>query len=219
MQPQRLKEPRQWIPLSAACRILQVNESTVRQWADTGRIRAFRTPGGHRRFFQEDVYALLETGTRIGDGQALEEQALRRIRRRLRAGRPGAHPWLEGVEESSRTRMRLFGRRLVTVVLDYLGSPRRRQERLVEARLIGREQGAEMARLGFSLREVVEGFLFFRNSLMDTAMGASPRATEPLTFWHQMNVVVDEVLLGVIEAFHPEPQEALHNSPIPVMER
>ncbi|HSP55765.1 MAG TPA: MerR family DNA-binding transcriptional regulator, partial [Dehalococcoidia bacterium] len=36
-----------WITLGQACKLLGVNESTLRRWADAGNVRSFRTPGGH----------------------------------------------------------------------------------------------------------------------------------------------------------------------------
>lgn len=42
---------------------LRVDSKTVGRWADAGRIKSFRTPGGHRRFLESDVRALLD-----GDG-------------------------------------------------------------------------------------------------------------------------------------------------------
>ena len=38
-----------------------VDTSTVANWAETGKLRSFRTPGGHRRFHRADVEALLPT--------------------------------------------------------------------------------------------------------------------------------------------------------------
>ena len=35
--------------------MLNVNESTVKRWAGSGTLRCFKTPGGHRKFTQEDV--------------------------------------------------------------------------------------------------------------------------------------------------------------------
>jgi excisionase family DNA binding protein len=36
---------------------------TVAEWADTGKLPCFRTPGGQRRFRREDVEALLHPTT------------------------------------------------------------------------------------------------------------------------------------------------------------
>ena len=48
-----------WITLGQACKLLGVNESTLRRWADAGHVRSFRTPGGHRRFSEEDLRVLM----------------------------------------------------------------------------------------------------------------------------------------------------------------
>ena len=51
---------RKWLTLGLARTLLGINEATLRQWADNGLVRAFRTPGGHRRFSTEDIYSLIE---------------------------------------------------------------------------------------------------------------------------------------------------------------
>ena len=38
------------LPLGEASRLLGVDPDTLRRWADEGRVPAFTTPGGHRRF-------------------------------------------------------------------------------------------------------------------------------------------------------------------------
>ena len=69
-----------------ACRLLDVNEATLRQWADNGHLRVYRTPGGHRRFLSEDVMSLTNTARTDADRapeSEVEGSALRLIRRRL----------------------------------------------------------------------------------------------------------------------------------------
>lgn len=39
--------------------LFRVDPKTVARWADAGRLPAFRTPGGHRRFRTADIKALL----------------------------------------------------------------------------------------------------------------------------------------------------------------
>ncbi|MGA9365372.1 MAG: helix-turn-helix domain-containing protein [Bacteroidota bacterium] len=35
--------------------LLLVDVTTIRRWADAGKLRCFRTPGGHRRFTQAQI--------------------------------------------------------------------------------------------------------------------------------------------------------------------
>src|ERR687891_1205288 len=51
-----------WIGMRRACAILGVNQSTLRAWTDSGRVPVFLTPGGHRRYREADLRALLEAG-------------------------------------------------------------------------------------------------------------------------------------------------------------
>jgi excisionase family DNA binding protein len=45
----------EWLTLGQAATYLGVGESTVRKWSDEGRLAAFSTPGGHRRFRSSDL--------------------------------------------------------------------------------------------------------------------------------------------------------------------
>ena len=42
--------------------LFRVDPKTVTRWAAAGRIGSIRTPGGHRRFRESEVKALLEGG-------------------------------------------------------------------------------------------------------------------------------------------------------------
>jgi diguanylate cyclase (GGDEF)-like protein/excisionase family DNA binding protein len=48
-----------WLRVADVARLLGVSVNTVRRWTDAGRIAAYRSPGGHRRYLAEDVHALL----------------------------------------------------------------------------------------------------------------------------------------------------------------
>jgi excisionase family DNA binding protein len=52
---------RKWLTAGDAAGILGVSVQTLRQWADEGKVRAFRTLGGHRRFRPEDIQVLQAT--------------------------------------------------------------------------------------------------------------------------------------------------------------
>lgn len=41
-------------------RMFRVDTKTVTRWAKAGRVRAIRTPGGHRRYFEREIRALLD---------------------------------------------------------------------------------------------------------------------------------------------------------------
>ena len=49
-----------WLTLGQAAKFLGVAQSTIRKWSDQGRVPAFYTPGGHRRYRRGDLEAFLD---------------------------------------------------------------------------------------------------------------------------------------------------------------
>ncbi len=70
-----------WLRVGDVAAVLGVSANTVRRWTDVGRIAAHRSPGGHRRYLADDVYALLPTeaetdgGAQPGDFAELRRQS------------------------------------------------------------------------------------------------------------------------------------------------
>src|SRR2546427_10221663 len=58
-----------WLTLGQAAKSLGVAQSTIRKWSALGRVPAFYTPGGHRRYRRSDLDAFLE---RSGPGARTE---------------------------------------------------------------------------------------------------------------------------------------------------
>ena len=194
----QLTDKTQWLSLRDACQFLQVSQVTLRQWADAGHLRVYRTPGGHRRFSREDVLALTRRPSPSPAPESpdkLEGTALRRIRRRLNHEEVARQPWYQSVEEGGRDRMRLFGRRLLSLLLQEPPQRRlsgRRQEVLAEALMLGHEYGAEMSERNVPVKDTVEAFIFFRTLVLDSTNTRS---------WGQILELADRVLIGVVESY------------------
>jgi excisionase family DNA binding protein len=60
----------EWLTLGQAAKYLGVAQSTIRKWSDQGRVPAFYTPGGHRRYRRRDLDAFLDRSGPGGGGQA-----------------------------------------------------------------------------------------------------------------------------------------------------
>src|SRR3954468_17221528 len=54
------RDDSEWLTLGQAARFLGVAQSTIRKWSDQGRVPAFYTPGGHRRYRRSDLDVFLE---------------------------------------------------------------------------------------------------------------------------------------------------------------
>src|ERR671937_549586 len=62
-----------WLTLGQAAKYLGVAQSTIRKWSDQGRVPAFYTPGGHRRYRRGDLDSFLN---RSGPGGGEQEGPL-----------------------------------------------------------------------------------------------------------------------------------------------
>src|SRR5438552_480722 len=59
-----------WLTLGQAAKYLGGAQSTIRKWSDLGRVPAFYTPGGHRRYRRGDLDAFLESSGPGGSRQS-----------------------------------------------------------------------------------------------------------------------------------------------------
>ncbi len=202
----RLAEDK-WLSLGDAKTILGVNETTLRGWADTGRVRSFRTPGGHRRFSKGDIDRLVTEGQRETSTNAtgaLQENAVESIRRRLQRNKGPAYDWTSHFDEETKNRMRVLGRLLVNLATDYVGQKRKKSEVMEEARYIGKEYGRLLSTAKVSLKDALEAFVFFRNSLHEAmtkqpaAQGTNQNIGEILS---SVASLEDAVLLAISEAY------------------
>ena len=161
----------QWLGLGAASRLLGVSEATLRRWADAGRLKAFTTPGGHRRFSRASLERLLPSSRERRPAvvvAALTPARLSRAYRRDARSVAGVVPWLASLGPEDRDAFRQLGRRVASSLAAHLDSvdPDGRAHQLAEAAAAASEYGRRGAALGGSMSDVVEGFLAFRRPFL-----------------------------------------------------
>lgn len=69
-------------------KLFRVNESTIKRWADSGKLKCFRTPGGHRKYTPEHVfqfvqkyqYDLLDSHVDVPDQFEKESQSMHALK-------------------------------------------------------------------------------------------------------------------------------------------
>ncbi len=206
-----VEAPARWLTVTEASALLGINPNTLRTWANGGQIRAFRTPGGHRRFKEADVNALVNpvaASTPHSTPMPGNEAALTRIRRQLSGPAAGTR-WTQALTGAEREELRAMGRRLVDLGAAFTHRPRRRPTISVEGRDLGRRYGAIMASHGFTLGEALQAFIFFRNLFEDATRRAESAGTQG-SFKDGANArartaFLDQVLLGTAHAFETLP--------------
>src|SRR5213080_2911324 len=112
-----------WLSLDEAAKRLSVHPATLREWADKGQIRTFRTPGGHRRFSEVDVADL---GAHAKpDLSLLLHATVGQTRIATSGGRLASESWYSSFDEAAKTRQRELGMELVQLLVLFLGDSQR----------------------------------------------------------------------------------------------
>lgn len=171
----------EWVGLGEASRLLGVAPGTLRRWSDDGRIQAFTTPGGHRRYRRSALERLIPrdpvTRPSLARSGITTSRLARAYRQEARAA-VARVPWLVRLDDEQRTWFRDHGRRLATSLLAHLDAPdaAAAEHHLRAATAESAEYGRMTAGMELSLSDAVEGFLQFRRPFLhELALGARRR--------------------------------------------
>jgi len=196
-----------WLSLQEASNMLGVHPSTLRQWADSGKIRTVRTPGGHRRFAESDVRAVLEPEPlRPAGVQLLVQSALGRARLEASGGKLSEQDWYQRCDGTDKAEHRELGRRLLSMVMQYLTEPDDREAILEEARSLGRLYGERSLASKLSVTEALRAFLYFYDFLTDAVIQMAETVGQKVSIdlistYQQINVFLDEVMLAMLGVY------------------
>lgn len=204
---------RRWLSLGPASRLLGVDPDTLRRWADDGRVEAWTTPGGHRRFETRGLERLA-ADRRSGRVRPLAtlgagpERMTRVYRQRYATDAALAHPTTAPRDDSEREIYRREGRRLVATLVAYLDADGRGSTRRdaieAEATTIVDDHAARLAVSGISLTEAVALFVAARQPFLAELAGLGRRrsldAAHLAGLYGDASAVLDRLLLRFIAA-------------------
>ena len=215
-----------WLSLGPASRLLGIDPDTLRRWADEGRVEAWATPGGHRRFDRRALERLA-TDRRRGTGRPLASlgaspERLNRVYRRHYAADAAATEAMAGPRAHSarddvdREAYRQDGRRLIAALIDFLdanASDAETRDRLEgEAQAIVDDQAARLAAAGSSLTEAVSRFVAARQPFLAELAGLGrSRSLDPArlaALYGDASAILDRLLLRFI-ATHQDPESVM----------
>ena len=198
-----MKQP-DLISISEASQMLGVNEATLRQWTDEGKLDAFVTPGGHRRYSRSDLKKFTKSCHKtigIKDLVIEIEDTTARHREIARSFLDNSTQ-IARPDEEHQKKLAGLGRRLLTLTASYISEPARREETLTEAEDVGSSFGRLLAELGLPLTSAVSAFLRHRDPILQAAsqlmakreaQGSRIMDAIPLT-----NHFIDETLISMI---------------------
>lgn len=182
MQPPSLRSgPSDWVSIGRASQLLGVNPATLRQWTTRGKVHAYRTPGGHRRFSALELASLAEAATATSPPR-LGETVIHQLRQRYHtvAQSAGTHErWIADLSEATRQRFHELGDSLLARLGAYVTTtnPRERRIALGEARGIAADYGQTCRDAGLDTAQAIEAYVLFRRPVLDVlgkALAAHP---------------------------------------------
>ena len=196
-----------WLSLGPASRMVGVDPDTLRRWADEGRVEAYVTPGGHRRFDRKKIEALIATrrpGSRpLASLGASPERLARAYRRKYTADI--AAQGIAADDTDERESYRRDGRRLVETLVAHLdasdGIERDRSE--AEATALVDDLARRLATSGTSLTESVGLFVAARRPFLDELTGLGRRraldSARLAALYENASGLLDRLLIRLIE--------------------
>ena len=216
----RAPSRREWMSIHEASTLIGVSPATLRRWSDAGEIKAFTTPGGHRRFSRAAVAGMLPADRRgrpkLGQLGETPERMTRIYRRELQRAGQWA-PWIEAIGEDDRRPLREHGQRIAAALLAFIDAPPpdERALALATAEDSAAECGRIAGRIGLPIEATVEAFLRFRLPFVRELGGVARRGAldtaETTLLLETATEVLDRLLTAAIRGH----ESAIRLEPIP----
>jgi excisionase family DNA binding protein len=198
--------PTDWMSLGPASRLVGVDPDTLRRWADSGSVRAFATPGGHRRFSRADLDRVVAGRRAVARPlAALGATSDRLARVYARAYRDDAPLPADRLAPGAREALRADGRRLVAVLLSYLDATRPRDRERWESEAVGLIGTAalRLAEAGAETHDAVAIYLWARRPLLGELAAIGKRraldATQLAELYERAIDLLDRLLLHLVD--------------------
>jgi excisionase family DNA binding protein len=199
------------LALGPAARLLGVDPDTLRRWADDGRVEAFTTPGGHRRFDRRDIERLLEArhpgpGAPLAAMGATPDRLSRAYRRSYAAAGP-EDDVRAAVPAAHREAFRADGRGLVASLVAYLDAEDADARAVAESRAasLTDDLARRLAAAGLSLTEAVGLFVSARRPFLAELGSIARRRALPAdrlsAMFEDASALLDRLLIRVVAAY------------------
>ncbi len=209
-------EQEAFVNISEASRVLGVSETALRQWTDEGRIKAFVTPGGHRRYSKAELRKFMGAYPRMLGVKdlVLELEDTTHTLREIGRASLKNKPWYDELNAESREHLADLGRRILNLIIKYVAEPSHREETMRLVHEVGHDLGETLARLSLPLTDSVEVFILHRDPIMNGAThlmrrreAFTGRIVEAIPMVAR---VMDEALVALVGA-HQHYQNGIQN--------
>ncbi len=174
-------QQKEWLTLSEVAQILGVHPSTVRIWANQGKIPVHRTRGGHRRFRRSELELWRMAKQQEGElniPRDFIQATLRQVRMRADEGLFAKQGWYQKLSPEVREQYRRSGQQMLQSLWSCLMSEDE-ENTIAEARALGYEYATRSRQAGLTTAEALSAFLFFANTLLDAILEVIQSSNAP----------------------------------------
>jgi excisionase family DNA binding protein len=210
--------PAELLAIGLASRLLGVDVDTLRRWANDGRVEAYATPGGHRRFARRSLERLARsragTPRPLASLGATPDRVSAAYRRRYAAPKAAERGLTASVLPRHRAAFREDGRRLVAALLSHLDAddPAPQEAAESDAARIVDALARRLARGGIRLPEAIGLFVAARRPfLAELGLIARRRSLDAArlsVIYEQASAVLDRLLVRFVDSHQAHTKKA-----------
>jgi excisionase family DNA binding protein len=161
----------EWLELAEAAELAGVHPSTLRRWADAGKVAHVRTLSGRRRFSRaalQHIRQEMQHSAQEQPSEQFETQTLDLTRQRTSDLSSRQTQWFAQLDEEHRMLFRYSGQRLLGLMMQFISRRDSGEKFLEEGRNVARDYGRICFRAGLSAAQTAEAFLYFRRSMLES---------------------------------------------------
>lgn len=196
-----------WLTLKQASKQLNVHPTTLRRWADEGKLPFMRTPGGHRRFAVTDIASFTQNHTKMPSTQSVEAEWAEKAITQTRQGivKQRNQQWLTHLDQELRLKHRALGQRLMGLTLQFVSSQDDNHNLLGEAHEVGLAYGHIALAAQLPLTDALRAAMFFRDTLVEVALQlpdtAQVTSSANVRLMQRINQLLNVVHIAIAESY------------------
>jgi excisionase family DNA binding protein len=193
------------LSISEAAQVLGVSEAALRLWTDEGKVKAFVTPGGHRRYSRAELKKFSSKETRMLGVKDLVTEMEETFGQHREISKTYFSTIPEGdISRNYQKALAGSGHDLLQLIMQYISEPANRAATLEKIREVSARHGEISANLGLSLTDSVQAFLLHREPIIKSTTSLLKKreanSGRIINLIPMIGQVLDEALLAHVAA-------------------
>jgi excisionase family DNA binding protein len=197
-----------WLELSDAANLLNVHPSTLRRWADSGKISTIKTLSGRRRFDRQAIEqarkAMIQSTTNEQVEQ-IETNSLAFTRQHASGLANFKDGWFSQLSQEQVMLFRYSGQRLLGLMMQFISREEGAETFFEEGKRVAADYGLICYKAGLTVSQTAEAFLYFRRSILESVQATSglggPNDRDGHRIFFRTSDFYDAMLVATIDSY------------------